>query len=379
MSSKIDVRPVETAADLKAFIHLPWSLYADDPAWVPPLISEVKALLGVGNPYFKHARARYWLAWRDGQPVGRISAQVDDLVQTHMSPGTGQWGMFEAVNDPLVVCALFKEAESWLKTQGMTRSLGPFSLSIWDEPGLLVDGFKDPPCLMMGHHKPEYSALVEANGYRKIKDLYAYLLDITQSFPQRILRMVEAGDANPRIKMRKADPAHYTREVTLILDILNDAWSDNWGCTPLTDAEIAYAAKKLKPIVKPDLVRICEFDGEPVAFMIVVPDVNELQRDLNGRLLPFGWAKLLWRLRKPFTQRVRVPLMGVRKSLQSSRYGALMALMLIEHIRRATVGVYSNQGELSWIDEDNLPMRNILESINCYIYKTYRIYEKSLV
>ena len=379
-ASRLEIRQVSSSADLDTFIRLPWTLYARDPAWVPPLLSEVKGLLNTrSNPYFGHAKAAYWLALRDGVPVGRISAQVDALVQQHMAPGLGQWGMFESIDDPAVPPLLFAAAEQWLRDNGMVTSMGPFSLSIWDEPGLLVDGFTDPPCLMMGHHLPYYGAQIEGNGYTKTKDLYAYLLDITKEFPERIRKIVQLGDNNPRIRMRMADPKRYTQEVTLILEILNDAWSDNWGYIPLTPDEIAYAAKKLKPIVKPELVRICEYDGEPVAFMITLPDVNELQADLDGKLLPFGWAKLLWRLRHPVTRRVRVPLMGLRRHMQSSRHGAMMVFMLIEHIRRATVGVYANQGELSWILEDNLPMRNILEAIGCYIYKTYRIYEKSLI
>lgn len=379
-ASNIEIRPVDSRADLEAFIRLPWSLYRDDPNWVPPLLAEVKGLLSEKtNPYFGHAKARYWLALKDGKPVGRISAQIDQLVQEHMGQGIGQWGMFECIDDPEVTTRLFETAEGWLKAAGMTRSMGPFSLSIWDEPGLLIDGFQYPPLLMTPHHLPYYAKLVEGQGYGKVKDLYAYDLDITVGFPERILRIVEAGDRNPRLRIRKADPSRFEAEVRLVLEILNDAWSDNWGFIPLTEAEIAYAAKKLKPLVKPDLVRICEFDGRPTAFMVTLPDVNELQKDLDGRLFPFGWAKLLWRLRgKPFTTRVRVPLMGVRKEFQASRNGALMAMMLIEHIRRDAVGVYTNRGELSWILEDNLPMRNILENIGCYIYKTYRIYEKSL-
>lgn len=380
-ASTLHIRPVDSRADLDTFVRLPWSLYRDDPNWVPPLLSEVKGLLSEkSNPYFGHAKARYWLALRDGKPVGRISAQIDTLVQQHMGQGIGQWGMFECENNPETAARLFEAAEGWLRAGGMTRAMGPFSLSIWDEPGLLIDGFQHPPLLMTPHHLPYYAGLVEALGYTKVKDLYAYDLDITVGFPERIQRIVAAGDKNPRIRIRKADPSRFEEEVRLVLEILNDAWSDNWGFIPLTEAEIAYAAKKMKPLVKPDLVRVCEFDGKPAAFMLTLPDLNELQRDLNGRLFPFGWAKLLWRLRgTPFTQRVRVPLMGVRKEHQASRNGALMAMMLIEHIRRDAVGVYSNRGELSWILEDNLPMRNILENIGCFIYKTYRIYDKSLI
>jgi GNAT superfamily N-acetyltransferase len=377
---EITVQQVKTKADMNRFIRLPWAVYAGDANWRPPLVMDRQDLFNPKtNPYFAHADVAFFLATQNGEPVGRISAQVDRLVGEHMGAGTGQFGCFEALDRPGVAEALFQTAETWLRQKGMTRAIGPFSLSVWDEPGLLVDGFTTPPLLMMGHAPKRYGALVEAQGYAPIKTLYAYDLDITVPFPDGILRIVAAGDKNSRIKLRNADKSKFDQEVTTILGILNDAWADNWGYIPLTPAEIAKAAKQLKPIVVPELVRICEYDGEPAAFMITLPDLNEMTLDLNGSLLPFGWAKLLWRLKHPRTKRVRVPLMGVLKKHQSSRHGALMAMMLIEHIKRATrAQIGATNGELSWILEDNLPMRNILESIGCTIYKTYKIYEKAL-
>ena len=381
MTDPLSIQPVTSAADRAAFIDVPYRLYASDPGFTPPLRSEVAGLLDRRkNPWFGHADAALWTARRGSDVVGRISAQHCRLVEQSMGPGTGQFGFFDCADDDEAAAGLFAAAEDWLRGRGLTRALGPFSLSIWDEPGLLVDGFDTKPLVMMGHHGRWLQQLVEARGYAKAKDLYAYILDIVPGFPERIDRIVSAGDKNSRIRLRRPDKARFAEEVTLILDILNEAWSDNWGYVPLTDAEVAYAAKKLKPVIIPDFVRICEYDGEAVGFMITLPDVNELTDDLDGRLLPLGWAKLLWRLRRPQTQRVRVPLMGVRKAFQSSRHGALMVFMMIEHIRRDVVANYGGkQGELSWILEDNLPMRNILESINSRIYKTYRIYEKSLV
>jgi hypothetical protein len=377
----IDIRPVAGAADRKAFIDLPWTLYAGDPNWVPPLKSEVAGLIGGArtNPWFEHAEAAFWIARRDGRPVGRISAQVDSLVLQHMGAGTGQWGMFECVDDADVANALIATAEAWLRGKGMTRSLGPFSLSIWDEPGLLVDGFELPPTVMMGHHLPCYARLVEGAGYRRIKDLYTYELPIAAGFPAAVGRIVAAAEKSSRIRMRNVDKSRFDAEAALILDILNDAWSDNWGFVPLTPAEVAYVGKKLKPIVFEDLIRICEVDGEAVAFMITLPDVNELTRDLDGRLLPFGWAKLLWRLRAPKVRRMRVPLMGVRKSLQGGRLASFMAFLMIEHIRRASVANYGAvAGEIGWILDDNGPMQSIADVIESKITRTYRVYEKRL-
>ncbi|BBE35846.1 N-acetyltransferase [Sphingosinicella microcystinivorans] len=381
MGGEIEIRSVASAADRKTFIDLPWTLYANDPNWVPPLKSEVAGLIGgaKSNPWFEHAEAAFWLAYKDGKPVGRISAQVDQLVLKHMGAGTGQFGMFECIDDADVANALLDTAEAWLKAKGMTRSLGPISLSIWDEPGLLVDGFDLPPTVMMGHHLPHYAPLIEARGYVGVKDLHTYELPIEAGFPPAVGRIVAAAEKSSRIRMRNVDKSRFNEEAALILDILNDAWSDNWGFVPLTPSEVAYVGKKLKPIVFEDLIRICEVDGEPVAFMITLPDVNELTADLDGKLLPFGWAKLLWRLRAPKVRRMRVPLMGVRKTLQGSRLASFMAFLMIEHIRRAAVTHYdAKQGEIGWILDDNGPMKSIADVIQSKITKTYRVFEKTL-
>jgi hypothetical protein len=378
-SVPLSIRPVESRSDRKAFVDLAWEVYKGDPYWVPPLKDEVHGLLDPKkNPWFGHGRAALWLATRAGRTVGRISAQVDELVQEHMAPGTGQWGMFEAL-DGETAAALIATAEEWLREQGMTRALGPISISIWDEPGLLIRGFDQSPMVMMGHHRPEYQAWIEAAGYEKAKDLFTYELDIRIDMIPVIDRLIKAGEKNPRIRIRNVDKSRFKDEAAIILNLLNDAWSDNWGFVPLTEAEIAYAGKKLKPIIYEDLVRIAEYEGEPVAFMMTIPDINELIRDLNGELFPFGWAKLLWRLRKPRTKRVRVPLMGVAKKLQGSRLAGQLAFMLIEHIRRACVAHYGvTHGEFGWILEDNQGMMSIAQLPGAHINHTYRIFEKAL-
>ncbi|HEY0626578.1 MAG TPA: N-acetyltransferase [Allosphingosinicella sp.] len=380
----VTIRPAVTAADRRAFVDLAWALYADDPNWVPPLKSEVHGLLDPKkNPWFEHAEAAFFLAERRGKPVGRISAQVDRLVleappEQGMGPGTGQWGMFEAADEE-AAASLIARAEQWLRDKGMTRAQGPFSLSIWDEPGLLVKGHDHAPTVMMGHHNPAYQAWVEAAGYKGVKDLVTYELDITYDPPPLVRRLLTSGGRDPSIVIRKVDKSKFDAEAAIILGILNDAWSDNWGFIPLTDAEIAYAGKKLKPIVFEDLIRIAEVDGEPVAFMITLPDLNELTRDLNGSLLPFGWAKLLWRLRKPKVRTMRVPLMGVVKRLQSSRLAGQLAFMMIERIRLASVANYgATRGEIGWILEDNSGMVAIADALVTNINKVYRVYEKPL-
>ncbi len=380
----VTVRPVEDAADRKDFVDLAWTLNKNDPHWIPPLKTEVHSLIDPRtNPWFEHAEARLFLAERDGEVVGRISAQVDQQVlamppEQGGGPGTGHWGMFEAA-DGEVAAELIGRAEDFLRGRRCHRAFGPFSLSIWDEPGLLVSGFDHSPTVMMGHNSPAYQGWIEAAGYRPVKDLYTYDLNITQDMPPLVQRIVASGERNPRIRIRNVEKNRFDEEAALILGILNDAWSDNWGFVPLSDEEIAYAGKKLKPIVFEDLIRVAEVDEEPVAFMITLPDLNELTRDLNGRLFPFGWAKLLLRLRKPQVRTMRVPLMGVVKRLQSSRLASQLAFMMIEYIRRDAIARYgATRGEIGWILDDNQGMRAIAETIESKINRVYRVYEKAL-
>lgn len=374
------ISPVASAADERAFVDLPWSLYANDPNWRAPLKDEVHALIGgpKRNPWFLHGRARFFLARRGGKVVGRISAQVCELVQERR-PGLGQWGLFECIDDAEVASALIEAAEGWLRKQGMTRAQGPISISIWDEPGLLVSGFDTPPKVMMGHHLPYYRAHIEAAGYGGVKDLFAWSVPVVDGFPELVNRIVAIGERNERIRIRPVDLGRFDEEARIILDILNEAWSENWGFVPLTDAEVAHVGKKLKPIVLAHQVLIAEYDGEPVAFIISIPDINELTLDLNGRLLPFGWAKLLWRLRNPQTRWFRVPLMGVRQKFQATRTASMLAFMMIEHVRRTGVSRHGAEwAEIGWILEDNGPMLSIAEAIEAHVTKTYRIFERDL-
>ena len=378
-SVSVTVRPVETRKDKKALVDFAWEAYRGDPAWVPPLKDEVHGLITPGkNPWFEHARAQLWLAERGGRVVGRISAQVDDLVQQHMGKGVGQWGFFDAL-DGEAAAALIKTAEDWLRGQGMTSALGPISLSIWDEPGLEVEGFEEPPTAMMGHHRPEYRAWIEEAGYEKAKDLLTYELDITHWEDPKIDRLIAMGERNPHIRIRMVDKSRFNEEARVILNLLNDAWSSNWGYVPLTEAEIAYAGKKLKPIIFNELVRIAELDGEPVAFMLTIPDINELTADLNGELFPFNFIKLLWRLRKPRTRRLRVPLMGVSRKLHHSRLASQLAFMMIEYTRRDATRKYgATHGEFGWILEDNKGMLSIAQLPGAEVNHRYRIYQKQL-
>jgi hypothetical protein len=389
MPNGITIRPVITKADRKAFVDLPFRLYKDNPNWVPPLKDEAMGLITPGkNPFFEHAVAQLFLAERAGKVVGRISASIDHMwtpmpADKGGGADSGNWGYLDA-EDKAVADFLIAAAEDWLRGKGVKRSIGPISMSIWEEPGLLIKGHDHPPTVMMGYDDARYEAWVESWGYKKVKDLHTWDLDITKEFPPLIGRIVAASEKNPRIRVRKVNKKKFNEEAAVILGILNDAWSDNWGYVPFTESEIAFAGKKMKPIIFNDLVMVAEYDGEPVAFMMAWPDLNEMQADLNGELFPFGFIKLLWRLNggftgKPKTRTIRVPLMGVVKKLQSSRMASQLAFQMIEYIRREAVAHYGNvRGELGWVLEDNQGMNAIADAIESKINKTYRIYEKAL-
>lgn len=351
---------------------------------MPPLRGEALAAITPGkNPWFEHGKAQLFLAERGGRVVGRISGHYDELalaqpVEQGMGPGVGNWGLFEA-EDADVAAPLIAAAEEWLRQQGMTKSLGPISLSIWEEPGLLVQGHDHPPTVMMGHDKAEYQAWIEAAGYAQAKDLYTYEIPIKTDFPPLVRRIVQSGERNERIVIRRVDKSRFDEEAALILSILNDAWSNNWWFVPITDSEIEFTGKKLKPLVYEDLIRIAEVDGEPVAFMMTLPDLNERLIRYGGSLWPCNWAKLLWWLRRPKARTMRVPLMGVVQRLQSTRMASQLAFMLVEFIRRDAVDKYgATRGEFGWVLDDNGPMKSVGEAINGEINKIYRIYEKPL-
>lgn len=379
------ITPVATKADRAEFVDLAYRLNASDPAWVPPLRMEALELVTPGkNPFFDHADVQLFLARREGGAVvGRISAHIDHLAiaqprEQGMGPGTGNWGLLEA-EDEDVARALIAHAEQWLSERGMTRVLAPLSMSVWEEPGQLTLGFDHPPTVMMGHQPERYQRYIEALGYAPAKLLKTYELDITTGFPPLIQRIVQSGEKNPKIRIRNVDKSRFDEEAALILHILNDAWSDNWGFVPFTDREIAYAGKKFKPIVREDLIMVAEYEGQPVAFMMTLPDLNEVLKPMRGKLLPFNWAKLLLWLRKPKTRTMRVPLMGVVKQYQSSRLASQLAFMMIEYIRRNAIRHYgASRGEIGWILDDNQGMNAIAEAIDSHVNKEYTIYEKPL-
>ena len=384
MGQQIDIRAVSGKGDVSAFIEYAYRRNAGDPNWVPPLRSDMRELLKPGgNPFHDHAKVQLFLAMRGGAVVGRISAHIDLLaleqpVEQGMGPGTGNWGLFEAA-DAEVAAALIARAEQWLRTQGMTRVLAPISLSIWEEPGLLVLGHDHPPMVMMGHNLPEYQGWIEALGYETAKRLHTYDLDVSDGFPPIVNRIVAVGERNSKIVVRRVDKSRFEEESATILSILNEAWSGNWGFVPFTEKEKVYGAKKLNAITLEGANMIAELDGEPVAFMLAWPDVNLKLKHMGGRLFPFNWIKLLWWLRNPQTVNFRVPLMGVVGKLQNTRMASQLAFMMIEYIRRYTVPAHGiKRAEIGWILEDNQGMVAIAGAIGSKINREYRIYEKPL-
>jgi len=381
MTSPVTIIEVTNKAELKQFVKLPWTIFKDDPNWVPPLIMERMDILDQKkNPYFQHARARMWLARRDGENVGRITAQIDDLVEEIHHEKIGHFGFFDCIDDREVAHALLDTACDWLRAEGREKIIGPFSLSINEETGMLIDGFDTPPSLMMNHALPYFQDLATDYGMVKEKDLWAFYLKFDQDvLPPAIDRMIKRSMRDGKLKLRRINMKNFDQDMRTILDIYNDAWSDNWMALPLTEAELKQTIKDLKLLIRPDFTYIAEYDGVPKAMMVTLPNLNEMIADLDGRLLPTGIFKLLWRLKvRSAFKTVRVPLMGVRKEFQNTVTGGAMAFALIEESRAHISSVGATHAELSWVLEDNPRLSKMLETIGCWRYKKYRMFSKDL-
>ncbi len=373
----IRITPVHSKAELDRFIAVPMRLGASDPNYVAPLIFErQESLTAKGNPFFEHADVQFWLAVRDGHDVGRISAQIDRL-NPQTPEGIGNFGMIAAEDDPAVFAALFEAAEDWLRSRGCRTALGPVNLSTNEEVGLLVEGHDHPPMFMMSHDARYVPARIEEQGYGRAKDIFAYICSVDDDLPAPILRRIRKGPPEG-VTLRMLDMNRYDAEVDTLTSILNDAWSGNWGFTPTTEAETKALATTLKLLVDKRLTWFAEIDGETVGFMILLPNINEAIADLKGKLFPFGWAKLIWRLKVRGVKTGRVPLMGVKRSVAGSLRGQLLPFLLIDAVAQAARKLGYARYELSWVLEDNLPMRRICDAGGAKIYKTYRLYQKAL-
>ena len=372
----IRVVPVSNRRQLKAFIRLPWRLYAQDPLWVPPLKLERRLHFSSLNPYFAHGRWQGWIAWQGDRPVGRISAQVDELHRRHYGEKSGHFGFLECENNPDVMRALVAESERWLAQHQTEVITGPFNFSINQECGLLVDGFDTPPVIMMPHNPRWYAELLEQQGYAGVKDMYAYRINPDFTIPRVMQSLLDRFGKS--VRLRGLNRKNFKQELETLRDIFNDAWSDNWGFVPFTREEFAELGTSLRLFVPDDFIRIAEYQGKAVAFIVILPNLNEVLHDLDGNLFPSGVFKIIQALRKRRIRTGRIPLMGVRKELQNTPLGVALALLVIHNLRQPVIDRGIEDVELSWILEDNQGMRSILERAGSRLYKTYRIYRKQL-
>ena len=371
----LEVRPVHSRSDLMRFIKLPWRLYRNSPLWVPPLISERKHHLDrERNPFFQHAEAEYFLAWRDGEPVGRITAHVDHRFNEFQKNDWGLFGFFESEDDPEIAQALLSTAEAWLRERGRDNMVGPMDFSTNHECGLLVEGFDRPPQILENWHHPYYGALIEGYGLRKVMDLYKWELrigDRDKVLPV-LFELAEQVEPKHGIKVRPMRKRNFEQEVRAFMEVYNAAWEKNWGFVPLTDDELKAYAKELKPILDENWAWIAESDGQVVGAALSIPDYNQVLKRLNGRLLPVGWAKALAARRS--IDSVRVFALGVKRAYQHT---GVAAKFYVEHFNSAG-RTPQKWGEMGWILETNTAMNRGMEAMGGRVVKRYRVYELAL-
>jgi GNAT superfamily N-acetyltransferase len=371
----VRVLPIRDGKSLNAFIRLPRRIYDDDPAWVPPLESDVRRLLRPSHPFHDHADVEWFLAVRGGETVGRVAAAVNHQYNSFHETRTGFIGLFESENDETVAAALLETATDWLRGQGMTRAIGPFNLSTNDElysPGILLDNYGRPPVLLMAHNPPYYPELFEAAGWEKERDLLSYLME-DQGTPERLVRGVRRlTGAVDGLVVRQLDLRRLDEEVERVKEVYNSAWQRNWGFAPLTDREIARLARDLKRIVDPRFALLAEVHGEPVGFALALPDLNQALRYVDGRLFPFGFLKVLWHRRR--IDCLRVFTLGLKPQYQRRGIDALFYLQIYQNGLAAGY----RYAEAGWILEDNWDMRRALERLGGRVDKTYRVYGQAL-
>ena len=375
MSRDVRIAPVRNRQDLHQFTQLPWHLYSDDPAWVPPLLFDLKKLLSPKkHPFHKHADVQYFLARLNGQVVGRIAAIVNHRhIQFH-NESVGFFGFFESIDDQDVAQALLAAAEQWVGQRGVRSVRGPMSFSTNEECGLLVNGFNTAPMVMMSHHRPYYARLIRTAGYAKAKDLLAYLIDLREdaTIPERLVHGVQRLQRKQAITIRSIDVRRFEEEVRLLHGIYHRAWEHNWGFVPMTEAEVDLLAHTLRLVADPKLCLIAELDNRPVGFALALPDYNQVLRRMNGRLFPLGGLKLLWYKRR--IDALRVLLLGTNPDVRVRGLDAMLYLKLWQHVLAYGYRLV----ECSWILEDNWSMQRGLERMGARIYKTYRVFEKTL-
>lgn len=370
----MQIELVSDKKDLDRFIRFPWAVYEGNPNWVPPLISEMKFILGEENPFFHHAEAACFLATNGNTVVGRIAAIIDrNHINIH-NEQAGFFGFYEALPDPAIACALLDTAAAWLRERDIEIMRGPMNPSTNDECGFLLEGFDSPPMIMMTYTPPYYLEHMERCGMEKSKDLYAYCSVIKNVSAGGRLERLAAGVKTrvPGLTVRPANMKDFRRELEVVKDIYNSAWSHNWGFVPMTDEEIESMAKRLKPLIAPELLIMAEVNGNPAAFFMAVPDYNQVLGKVNGRLGPVGILKFLWYSRK--ITDIRVLTMGVKEEYRKK---GIEGLLYLESFKAAMKKGYG-RAEMSWVLEDNVLMQRGCELMGGNLYKKYRIYEKRI-
>lgn len=369
----ISVQAVDTKARWHDFVSLPVSVYQGNSSFVSRPFFELKDHLSSKNPYFKNAEAEFFVAYdAAGKAAGRISAQCDNNAEK----GTGHFGFIEA-EDEHILKLLLERAEAWLKDKGCKKVIGPFSLSINDESGLLVDGFDKRPRLMMAYGQDWYGRVIEDAGYSLAKNLLAYDVNTNVTLPKSARYMARQANQIDGLTERPINMKNFEGDLTEIIEIFNDAWSENWGFIPMSDDDIHYMAKNMRPLIVPDLARIAYIYDRPVAMVVTLPDANEALHGLDGKLLPFGWAKLIWRLKVQGVKTGRILLMGVVKDIDPIRSSAISTL-LVQKIQEAALRHKIETIEMSWILEDNEPTKRLITAMGGEVSRTYRLYQKAL-
>lgn len=373
--------PVADRQTRRAFLDAPGRVAGAGSPYVAPLaMEEVKKLQPNKHAFYGHGDAAFWVALDDsGQPVGRISAQINRRHQARHGANDGHFGCFAAIDDPALAAGLLQTAEAWLREKGADCAIGPASLSINEEIGLLVDGFDTPPMLMMSHDAPWAGGHIEAAGYAKAQDLIAYSYDPSGGAPKRLEAFARKFGEIPGARLRNFDKRHFDRDLAAILSIFNDAWQDNWGYVPMSEAEIAGLAHAFKSLADYGLIFIAEIDDTPVGMAVSLPNMNEALAGLNGAPLLLPLLRFVWRMKVAKVKSARVLLMGVIKSVQADlAVGPVVGMALVEALVSAHRARGYRKMELSWILEDNTPMRRIAETGGATAYKTYRVYRKDL-
>ena len=375
----VQIRQMPMGGDLRDFLDVVDTIYADDPRYIRPLDMEVKDRLDPKkNPFFEHADGAVFTAHKGGRCVGRVTAQIDREHLARHEDDAGFFGFFDTVDDAEVARELLGRAESWLKERGMKVARGPMSLNINEEIGCLVDGFDAPPVLLNPHHRPYQGGLIEQAGYAKAKDVFGWRYEVGEP-NARVKKAQEEIRQMPEVVSRPMDRRNMARDVEIALDVFNDAWHENWGFVPATRKEADKMAADFKLFLVPEITRLVLIDGEPAAVAIALPNVNELIADLHGRVFPLGLVKLLYRLKVEGAKSGRLVMLGIKKKFRTQRKYAGLSLFLYGEMNDGGKRVGMTWGELGWTLEDNAAVNTGIKLMGAKKYKTYRVYEKSLV